>query len=360
MCPHDHDPNGPHPAPAATSDPQESAQPVLVEVTRGDMVESRHRGAFVVVDAEGRVMLQAGEVEALVYPRSAIKPLQALALVETGAAEAFQVSDSELALACASHNGEPAHIRTAAAWLKRIGLGPEDLECGAHLPFYEEAAQAMLRAGETPSTLHNNCSGKHTGFLTLAKHLGVPTKGYIGYSHPVQQTLLGIEEVMAGVELRDAPRGIDGCGIPQYGAPLGNLALAMARFADPASQPERRQQAVARIFKAVAANPFMLAGSGRFCTRVIEAAKGRVLLKTGAEGVFMAALPEFGLGIALKAEDGATRAAEVMMGALLQRMEALSPKQCEALQDLFTPSVINRAGLRVGEVRPAKDSILAA
>ncbi len=354
MCPHDHD----HPAPEAA--PGTGAQPILVEVTRGDMVESRHRGSFAVTDTQGRVVLQAGDIETLVYPRSAIKPLQALALVETGAADAFQVCERELALACASHNGEPGHTRTAADWLARIGLGPEDLECGAHLPFYEDAAQTLIRDGEQPSTLHNNCSGKHVGFLTLAKHLGVPTKGYIGYSHPVQQTILGIQEMMTGIDLRAAPRGIDGCGIPQYGAPLGNLALAMARFADPSDQPERRQQAVARIHKAVTRNPFMLAGSGRFCTRVIEAAKGKLLLKTGAEGVFMAALPEFGLGIALKAEDGATRAAEVMMGALLQRMEALDTRQCEALQDLFTPSIINRAGLRVGEVRPAAGSILAA
>ena len=351
MCPHDHD----------HSEPDHQAEaPVLVEVTRGDMVESRHRGAFAVVDPEGKVMLQAGDCEQLVYPRSAIKPLQALALVETGAAEAFGVSDAEIALACASHNSEPGHVGAAGAWLARIGLEPEDLECGSHLPFYEPVAQEMLRRGEEPSALHNNCSGKHVGFLTLAKHLGVPTKGYIGYAHPVQQTLLGIEEMMAGVELRAAPRGIDGCGIPQYGAPLGNLALAMARFADPSDQPERRQQAVARILKAVGANPFMIAGSGRFCTRVIEAAKGRILVKTGAEGVFMAALPEYGLGIALKAEDGSGRAAEVMMGALLQRLEALGPTQCEALQDLFTPSVINRAGLRVGEIRPAEGSILAA
>ena len=358
MCPHDHDAASPpgHRHVAQHDD----ADPVLVEVTRGDMVESRHRGAFAVVDPDGKVMLQAGDLKRLVYPRSAIKPLQALALVETGAAEAFGVSDAEIALACASHNSEPRHVEAVRAWLERIGLGPDDLECGAHLPFYESAAEEMLREGETPTTLHNNCSGKHAGFLTLAKHLGVPTKGYIGYAHPVQQTLLGIEEVMAGIELRDAPRGIDGCGIPQYGAPLGNLALAMARFADPSSQPERRQKAVARILKAVAAHPFMIAGSGRFCTRVIEAAKGKVLLKTGAEGVFMAALPEYGLGIALKAEDGANRAAEVMMGALLQRMEALTAKQCESLQDLFTPAVINRAGARVGELRPAEGSILAA
>ena len=359
MCPQDHDAaraqGHSHAAPR-----DDASLPVLVEVTRGDMVESRHRGAFAVVDLQGKVLLQAGDPEQLVYPRSALKPLQTLALIETGAADAFSVSDTEIALASASHNGEPAHVEAAKAWLERIGLGAEDLECGTHLPFYEPAAKELLRNGEAPTALHNNCSGKHVGFLTLALHLGVPTKGYIGYAHPVQQTLLGIEEMMAGVELRAAPRGIDGCGIPQYGAPLGNLALAMARFADPSDQPERRRNAVTRVRRAIAANPFMLAGSGRFCTRVIEAAKEKVLLKTGAEGVYMAALPEYGHGIALKAEDGATRAAEVMMGALLQRLEALSAAECDALRDVFNPSVINRAGCRVGEVRPAAGSILAA
>ena len=331
------------------------ANPVLVEVTRGDMVESRHRAAVAVVDIEGRVILQAGEIEAPVYPRSAIKPLQALALVESGAAEAFELGAAELALACASHNGEPRHAETVGAWLARIGCSAEDLECGAHLPYHQESLEALLRGGAAPSTLHNNCSGKHAGFLSVARHLGHPTEGYIRYDHPVQQQVLGILETLTGLDLSAAPRGIDGCGIPVLGMPLGNLALAMARFAQPDDQPEARRAACLRLQQALAAEPFMIAGSGRFCTRVIEATKGRALVKTGAEGVFCGALPELGLGFALKVDDGAGRAAEVACGRVLRRLGVIGETETAALAAVFQPTLFNRAGRAVGELRTAAD-----
>lgn len=341
---------------AAPAAPAEAAgtNPVLVEVTRGEMVESLHRAAYAVTDVEGHVLLSAGDIERLVYARSAIKPLQALALVESGAAEAYGCSDAEVALACASHDGEPRHVETVRAWLARLGLSVADLECGSHLPTHAGAAEALIRAGETPDAAYNNCSGKHAGFLTLAKHLGVPLQSYIKYEHPVQQSILGILEMMCGLDLRGAPRGIDGCGIPQLGIPLGNIALAMARLADPADQPERRQAACARIRRAMAAEPFMVAGSRRFCTKVIAATGGKALVKTGAEGVYCASLPELGLGIALKVDDGATRAAEVLMGRLLQRLEAIDAAAAEDLADLLCQPIRNRAGLLVGQVRPAR------
>jgi len=328
--------------------------PVLVEVTRGEMVESRHRGAFAVVDVEGNIVHSAGDLERDVYPRSAIKPLQALALVESGAADAFGVDDRELALACASHQGETAHVETARDWLARLGYSDADLECGAHLPYAESAAHAMIRQGQAPQALHNNCSGKHAGFLTVARQLGVSPQGYIKFEHPVQQTVLGILEMMSGLDLRGAPRGIDGCGIPQYALPLGNVALAMARFADPADQPERRQSACARVRKAMAAEPLMVAGTNRFCTDVIVASGGRALVKTGAEGVFCAALPELGLGLALKIDDGATRASQVATGALLRRLGAIDAETAETLTHQLNPELRNRAGTLVGEVRAAE------
>jgi L-asparaginase II len=334
------------------------ANPVLVEVTRGDMVESLHRAAYAVTDVTGRVVLSAGNIERLVYARSAIKPLQALALVESGAAEAFGCSDAEVALACASHDGEPRHVETVRAWLARLGLSVADLECGTHLPGSEVSAHALIRAGEAPDATYNNCSGKHAGFLTLAKHLGVPLKGYIKYEHPVQQTILGILEMMCGLDLRGAPRGIDGCGIPQLGIPLGNVALAMARLADPSDQPERRQAACARIRRAMAAEPFMVAGSRRFCTKVIAATHGRALVKTGAEGVYCASVPELGLGVALKVDDGATRAAEVLVGHLLRRLQAIDATAAESLAEVLCQPIRNRAGAVVGEVRPAADASL--
>jgi len=324
--------------------------PVLAEVTRGAMVESWHRASLAVVDAGGRVVLSAGNVEAPIYGRSAIKPLQALPLIETGAAEAFGLSDAEIAVSCASHNGEARHIDTVAAWLEKIGCTADDLECGAHLPMNEAAMIALVRSGARASTLHNNCSGKHTGFLSVARHTGVPTKGYIRYGHPVQQRILGVLESMTGLDLSQAPRGIDGCGIPVIAIPLGNTALAMARLADPHDQPEIRQAACARIIKAMTAEPFMLAGSLGYCTRAMEILKGRAVIKTGAEGVYCGAVPGEGLGFAIKIDDGASRAAEAVVGQLLLRLGLID--EDEAL--LLANTLSNRAGTMVGEVRAPK------
>ena len=348
------------PAPAASNHGTlaRTANPVLVETTRGALVESRHRGAFAVVDVTGRVVASAGDTERPIYARSAIKPLQAIPLVESGAAEAFGLGDGEIALACASHRGESRHVAAVTAWLARIGCSVSDLECGAHLPANERALAELLGARETPHAAHHTCSGKHAGFLTLARHLGLPTQGYIRLEHGVQQRMLGTLESMTGLTLGAAPRGVDGCGIPVLGVPLGNLALAMARLADPADQPEPRQAACARIRSAMAAEPFMVSGTGRFCTRVISETAGRALVKTGAEGVFCGALtgagsgagsgagPGADLGIALKIDDGAGRAAEVAMAGLLARFGLL-----DAGHELLAPRLHNRAGVVVGELR---------
>ncbi|WP_119165175.1 asparaginase [Algihabitans albus] len=358
MCPSDspperHDPG--HEQAVSLLAPADN--PVLVEVTRGTMVESRHRGAFAVCDTEGRVLLSAGDVERTIYPRSAIKPLQALALVETGAAESFAVSDAEVALACASHDGEPLHAEAAQHWLQRIGLSVADLECGAHWPYHEPSLRTLAAHGGTPTAAHNNCSGKHSGFLSLAQHLRAPTAGYIRFEHPVQQSVLGILEMMTGLDLRDAPRGIDGCGIPQYGMPLGNLALAFARFAEPNDQPERRQAACARIRRSMAEHPVMVAGHERFCTKVIAATQGRALVKTGAEGVFAAAVPELGLGVAVKIDDGQKRASEVVMAGLLNRLGLLDEGARQVLAPLLEPPLVNRRGETVGVIRLAPEAI---
>ncbi len=332
-----------------------AADPLLVEVTRGEQVESRHRAALAVVDAEGAVVLSAGDFDLPVYARSAIKSLQAIPLVESGAADAFQVSEEELAMACASHSGEPRHVETARAWLARLGLSVDDLECGPQLPGHEPSLTALLGAGQQPTPAHNNCSGKHSGFLTLARHLDVPTRGYVNYEHPVQQRILGVLEAMTGLDLGRAPRGIDGCGIPVIGIPLGNMALAMARFGRPDDQPEARQAACARIRRAVAAHPFMVAGSGRFDTRVMEVTGEKALIKTGAEGVYCASFPELGLGAAIKVDDGAGRAAEILMGRLLRRFDILDEGAAAQLGGVLTAPVLNRAGRVVGEIRPSAD-----
>lgn len=329
--------------------PGSAADPVLVEVTRGDMVESRHRGAAAIVDSDGRVISAWGDIEAPVYSRSALKPIQAIPLIESGAAETLGLGDAEIALACASHGGESRHTETVAAWLKKIGLSVADLECGPQTPSFGPAAEAMLLKGEKPTALHNNCSGKHTGFLSVAVRKGENPKGYIRLDHPVQQRILGVLEQLTDMNLGPAPKGIDGCGIPVIGVPLGRLALAFARMARPATLPKPRIAAIARIRKAMAAEPFMVAGSGRFCTRVMQVLGERAVVKTGAEGVYIAILRDKGWGIALKIDDGSTRASEVALAALLKRCGVFDP----ALEQALAVPIVNRAGLEVGQVRPA-------
>lgn len=324
--------------------------PVLVDVSRGDMIESRHRGAVAVVDARGNVMAAWGDIERSVFARSAIKPLQALPLVESGAAESLEVSDEELALACASHGGEPEHVQTANSWLHRIGLRPDDLECGAHLPIYKPAAAALLRSGGALSALHNNCSGKHAGFLATAVHLRESTHGYSHADHPVQRRVRQTLEDMSGEKLADAPTGIDGCGIPVIGLSLRATAYAMARLGRPHDLSVERTRACERIVQAMATAPFMVAGSNRFCTEVMRVTGSDAIVKTGAEGFYTAALPIKGLGVALKIDDGAGRAAEVAMGAVLRYLEILNDSAIQSLAEQLEPPVQNWAGTPVGRI----------
>jgi len=330
------------------------ANPILIEQTRGTYVENRHRAAFVISDAAGTIIASAGDIARPVFPRSAIKSMQALAMVPSGAIEHFHLTDEELALACASHGGEPGHVERVAAWLAKIGLSEADLECGTHLPFHEGSAHALVCRHEHPSALHNNCSGKHTGFLTTAVHLGEKTKGYIRYDHPVQQRILGVLEQMTGCGLGDAPWAADGCSIPTIAIPLEGLAFAMARIADPDDLPSSRRAAVLRIRKAWAAHPFLVAGTGRFDTEMMQACHGRVMTKVGAEGVFCAALPEYGLGVALKIDDGADRAANVAMAAILKRIGALDDADQDAAGRWLAPEIKTRQGVTVGVVRGAE------
>ncbi|MGE0119451.1 MAG: asparaginase [Dongiaceae bacterium] len=332
-----------------------AANPILVEVTRGDMVESRHRAVIAVVDAGGVVVRAWGDVDRPVYGRSALKPLQAFPLIETGAADRYGLGAAEIALACASHSGEPRHVELVTQWLARIGCSVGDLECGSHMPFHEPSLETLIRSGRKPDARYNNCSGKHAGFLSTARHLGEPTAGYIRHEHPVQQRILGTLEQLTGLRLGDAPRGIDGCGIPVIGIPLGNIALAMARLADPDPHlPPVRAAAAKQVLAAMAADPFLVAGSGRFCTRVMEIVGAKVVLKTGAEGVYAASLPTLGLGVALKIDDGAGRAAEVAMGQVLRYLNLLNADEEAALVETFDPPISNRAGRETGRIRPAE------
>jgi L-asparaginase II len=327
------------------------ASRIRIEVTRGDLVESVHTGSGIAVDAAGRTVAAWGDPDAAVFGRSAIKPLQALPLVETGAAERWGLSDAELCIACASHNGEPEHARLVQGWLERMGLSVADLECGAHPPYYEPAARTLLLAGTAPDASHNNCSGKHTGMLSHVVHRGEPTRGYIQPDHPAQVRVRAALDAMTGLDLSRAPRGIDGCGLPQYAMSLRAMALGMARFADPARLPAERRAAVLRLRAAIVADPFYLAGTGRFCTDLIRATGGKVLIKTGAEGVYAAILPEQGLGVTLKFDDGGARPRPVAFGAILRHLGALDDIAWSALQAHVAPVLRNHAGTEVGAVR---------
>ena len=330
--------------------------PAVVEIVRGPMVESRHRVRYAVVDTAGKLVRRGGDAEAPVYPRSAVKPIQALAMVEAGAADAFELGAAEIALACGSHTGEPRHTAIVLDWLERIACGESDLACGTHPPLDGETALALAAAARAPGAVHNSCSGKHAGFLSLARHIGAPVRGYIGLEHPVQQRVLGILEQMYGLDLSGAERGIDGCGIPVFAVPLGNVALSMVRLADPADQPDARRDAAGRIRAAMAAEPFLVAGSGRFDTAVIAAFGGPVLVKSGAEGICCACLADSGLGIAVKAEDGAARAAQIVMAALLHGLADPSAEGAAALERWARPIHHNHAGTVIGQARVAAES----
>jgi L-asparaginase II len=327
--------------------------PIVVEVTRGGRVESYHRGAGAVVDADGRVVLAFGDVERPVFPRSAVKALQALPLIERGAADRLGLSDQAIALACASHSGEAAHVALAEEMLAKAGTEVSALACGAHWPLNAAAGQALARSGGAPSALHNNCSGKHAGFICLACAQGVAPQGYEMPDHPVQREVKAAIEEIVGEKLDEKRRGIDGCSIPTYAIPVRALALGFARFGTGRGFGSRRATAARRIRAAVAKHPFFVAGTGRFDTEVMSLLGARAFTKTGAEGVFCAALPDEGLGLAVKADDGAGRAAEVTVAALIARFLPMSEAERAKFGAFESPRVTNWRGIEVGGLRAA-------
>ena len=321
---------------------------VLVEVTRGSCVESRHAGAALVVDARGSVVFSIGDIDAPTYPRSAVKALLALPLVETGAADRLGLTDAELALACSSHSGEIPHTETALSMLTKAGRDVACLECGTHWP-RDEAARALAAAGQVPSALHNNCSGKHSGFVCLSCDMGVDPKGYVHHDHPAMRAVTAALAETTGARLDDGNRAIDGCSIPTYAIPLRAMALAFARFGTGEGFSPDRATAASRLRRAVAANPFMVAGTDRFDTRLMMLLGDRVFSKTGAEGVYCVSLPKLGYGIAVKCDDGAGRAAEIVIAALIARF--LKPDNA-ALDAMCRPEMKNWNGIVVGGMRP--------
>lgn len=322
---------------------------VLAEVLRGGRVESVHGGSAIVCDADGATVLRLGDPDAAVFPRSAVKAIQALPLVESGAADAFGFGDRELSLACASHSGEGEHVATAERMLAAADLPPACLECGGHWSSRQPVLIAQARAhADTPPAIYNNCSGKHCGMVCTAAHHGEDVAGYILHEHPAQERVRQVLAEVTGAAHEARNRAIDGCSIPTYAVPLRALALGFARMAAGALPPDRAA-AGRRLLDACMAEPFHMAGSDRFCTVLMRALPGRVFAKTGAEGVFCGALPELGLGFALKCADGGTRAAEVTTAAICRRL-----LDADALTPLAEPEVRNWNGIVTGSIRPGR------
>lgn len=327
--------------------------PILVEVTRGNTIESRHRGSVVVVDADGGVVLSLGDVERPVFPRSAVKAIQALPLIESGAADRYGLTEPEISLAVASHSGEPEHAETALGMLRKAGREASCLECGAHWPMNDAAARALAKAGLEPTALNNNCSGKHAGFVCLACGMDEDPAGYVKPGHAVQQAVRGALEEVTGARHSPDHMGTDGCSIPSYAVPLTALARGFARLGTGQGLPPKRAEAAARIRRAVAAHPFMVAGTGRFDTRAMGLFGERLFIKTGAEGVYCGAIPELGYGIALKCDDGAGRASEIVMAALIARFLPMSGMEAAEFTPMRETLLKNWNGIEVGLVRAA-------
>lgn len=325
--------------------------PVTVEVTRGSLVESRHRGAVVAVDGDGKIVFSIGEIDVPTFPRSACKAMQALPLMESGAADAYGFGDKELALACSSHNGEDEHVALAAAMLARAGRGVETLECGAHWSSSQKVLIHQARTMEKPTALHNNCSGKHAGFVCACCHQDIDPKGYVGYDHPLQAEIRGVMESLTGAALGHDNCGTDGCSIPTYAVPLRDLAHGFAKMATGNGLEPLRARASRRLLDACMAEPFYVAGTGRACTVLMEVAPGRIFAKTGAEGVFCAAVPEKGIAIAVKCDDGHSRASEAMVAATLSQFFGKDDPIRASLVAMATIQMHNWNGIHVGDIR---------
>jgi L-asparaginase II len=322
--------------------------PVLIEVTRGARVESYHRGHIVVIDAQGNLRHSLGDPEAQVCMRSLAKPFQALPVLTTGAADAFGFGSEEIALFSGSLSGQDFQVDLVKRVLERLKLTPEVLQCGAHPPLHRPSAQALAKAGEKPSPLHHTCAGKHAAMLTLCVHHGWPLDNYLDQDHPVQKLILGAVARMVGVPPPQITVAVDGCGAPVFYVPLQNIALGYARLAG-----ARPDSPGGILMAAILAHPRHIAGDGRLETTAMEALPGRLFAKSGSEGGYGLSLMEGGLGVAFKIEDGAVRALNPTVVAILEQLGGLTPEATAALAPFRQPPIFNHRKEEVGRVKPA-------
>ncbi len=325
-------------------------QPVpMTEVWRGPLLESLHLGHAVVCDDTGQIVQSWGDPNAVIYPRSSSKMIQALPLITSGAAAKFGLNSEHLALACASHNGAAIHTDRVTAWLDHLGLDEPDLRCGPQEPVDMAARDGLILADDTPCQIHNNCSGKHCGFLTVAQHMGAGPE-YLEIDHPVQQACLSAFEETTG---QDSPcHAIDGCSAPNFATSVHGLARSMAWFASAADRSDRASEAAVQLTGAIMKHPELVAGETRACTELMRAMDGRAAIKTGAEAVFVAIIPEKRLGVALKIIDGTTRASECAIAAILISLGVLGAEH-PATRKFMNATQYSRRGLECGSIKPA-------
>lgn len=330
-----------------------SRQPLIVEVTRGPVVESVHNVIVAVVNELGTVTQYWGNPGFVTMPRSAIKMLQALPFVESGAVEKYSLDEQMIALACSSHRGEKEHLEVLKKWAEKVGFAESQLICGPHLPYHEASAHEYIRKGQKPTAFCNNCAGKHSALITTCLHLGENPEGYEKYEHAAQKRIRQVLTETLRIDHSKVPQGIDGCGMPTYAVPLQQMAVGMSTFINP-KESSRRQFAAEKIIHAVKNHPFFISGTESFATEVIQKTQGRAIIKGGAEGVYCGFLPEKKVAFAVKAGDGAGRAAQVATAAVLLNLGGLTPQEFKDLERFTQPAVTNWKGDVVGQIRMAK------
>ncbi|MBL4804711.1 MAG: asparaginase [Alphaproteobacteria bacterium] len=325
--------------------------PIKVNYYRGETVESSHIVHCMIMDRDGNTIGSWGNEDRLISPRSTLKALQAIPFVESGAVDAFGLGEEEIALACASHNAEKTHMDKVAAWLDKIGLSENDLQCGGHLSLSRERRHEMIRNDEKMNGLHSDCSGKHAGMLSAAVHIGAPIENYLDLEHPVQKQIYKTISEMADYDLGSTASGTDGCSAPNPAIPLKNLALAFSRMLNLDALSPERAAACKRILDAKAKHPYLVAGKQRFDTTMMEVTNGKTLCKVGAEGNQMALIPDQGIAIYIKTEDGTVdRAALPVLGKILNDLDAIDKDASKAVEKYINPVPKNWKKVPVGKV----------
>lgn len=325
----------------------------LVHVYRGKYVESIHYGSVAVVNTQGEVVKSVGDPEFRTFIRSSAKPIQALPIIFSGAAEKYNLTTKEIAIMCASHNGEDVHVETVRGILQKIGVPEEKLDCGVHLPYHKPSADKLVKAGIEPTPIYCNCSGKHTAMLTLCAYYGWDVDNYIDINHPLQQLMLDVISDITEVPRDEVWLGIDGCGVPVFGLPLKNMALAYAKLSQPETLPLKYQQAARVITEAMHTYPLMVGGTGRICTDLMEVMDGKVFAKAGAEGVYCVGFVGQGLGLAVKVDDGNSRGRSVVVLKAMEDLGLISAEELAQLETHRHPVVKNHHQTVIGEIKPA-------